>query len=970
MGDVSKKWFYLVLFVIEQLDVRLPGKYLRKCKILPFFFWNVPVVNLNRNERDQWARPSVTRSLQDQQHRSFQNLKNIIIMQMARSERSLKMKRQDKIMSKMLRDLDHHRSSYPSSPSNMFASPTQSVFKKRTKKSPSDQWKKRCQRHFHRLLRGQDSDSNSHFTRVSQLIQTKSMKLSPHTQSMSYEDVVALFWQIGDKCSNIIQFDLSYIPNCTFESIRAVLITPSFSANLIILRARAQDAIDDQSLRLFSTRCFSLKVIDFGQCRNVSDTGLRFLLNSANIEAISLSGCKQITGGTLRALTGELAHCRLDAACTNLELLDVSHCPLVHDLGWIAFGHSGVTGKYQMLNNVHYLNLEKIGNNDTNDTKSSMRYRTTETGLCAALRCHNNVLVLNVSNNLKLVTNASMKVIGKHMRNLVSLNVSRNRKITDVGISYIAKGCRSIQAMNISGLGKLTTPGIYQLLKLRAQSMKLLNMNGLQGTLPVSLILPLCKHLPYAMPAVTFYGFKPINDVEHQKLIQQWTFIEHAAAQAVQSRLRGKYDRAKVRLLQNVMSNRIQFCWRIYNAKQKYQQRKQKLMLQTAASIQLQKWAKIILWRMEQTRNEYKQSQLAELLKRLGKSATVLSSLYRGHYMRHNHHSPISDVMIHLNSRRSRILRQNGIYSVVVLQRKFRKYINQLRRQTDNKEQEQRKIDCYLAVRVLQQSIRIFNAKMKLHYLWEEWNSKNQRIYNACVTLQCLIRCYLSIQLKLRLRQLRREGIKRKHQAASTIQAALTRGLRGRTIGYEFYSLRYNAAVKIQALMRSTFVGHWSSMSPDLLYEKWKDKASYEIMEALQNATLRTKMEDMEGNSASESDEEWEPVWDHVNDCQMYFSAKRNATRRDPSSLRQWERSLVHQKIMLFDQERWVKATVKKYNSWKNKWKVILADSDGDYHWIDLKERHDLVMMRQNGEFGDWCMLRNLFPPRRDVIDL
>ena len=136
----------------------------------------------------------------------------------------------------------------------------------------------------------------------------------------------------------------------------------------------------------------------------------------------------------------------------------------------------------------------------------------------------------------------------------------------------------------------------------------------------------------------------------------------------------GTYDRVKVKLLQKVMSNRIQFAWRIYKARMQYRSRKAELIQQTAASITLQQWMKVILWRIQQKRNKYKQAALVELLKRLGKSATVISSLYRGHYMRHNRHSPIRDVMIHLNGRAQRIAMERGIHSVVVLQRILRQY--------------------------------------------------------------------------------------------------------------------------------------------------------------------------------------------------------------------------------------------------------------------------------------------------------
>ena len=56
----------------------------------------------------------------------------------------------------------------------------------------------------------------------------------------------------------------------------------------------------------------------------------------------------------------------------------------------------------------------------------------------------------------------------------------------------------------------------------------------------------------------------------------------------------------------------------------------------------------------------------------------------------------------------------------------------------------------------------------------------------------------------------------------------MTHGIRGREVAYEMFAKRTNAVVKIQALVRSNFVGHWSTMSPNLLYEKWKEKSTWE----------------------------------------------------------------------------------------------------------------------------------------------
>jgi hypothetical protein len=944
-------------------------------------------------------------------------------MELARTERSYQLQRQKKTLNKMLDNL----AKFDTKRQNMFSLPSQSIFHK---KQPSilseNEWKLRCQKQFHILLRSQEDNhlneslcnNNTEFTPIHQLVQTKSIKVrNDHIKSITAEDVVALFWQIGEKCKQCIQFDFSNASKVKYNSIRSLLLTESFGRHLIILRAMNQPAINDQTLALFASRCYSLKVIDFSYCINVMDCGLKTLMESTGyqMDAISLKGCKKITGYTLLLIS---------KTCKHLNLLDISKCPKVHDVGWLAFGNQinkkiendkhrtkkhrkekhrndennykriGSNNKLLVIKNLKYLNLQSIGNNNCNDdpsqqdTHKKRRYQTTEKSLIYSFISHVYIKVLNISNNSTIITNKSLKCIGKYMINILSLNISYNKLISDKGIHSIALGCTKIQAINMTALGKLTTPGIYLLLQLRSNSIKLVNLNGLQGNLPVSLLPSLKKHLPYCDIATSFYGFKPIDNVVHKKLIDQWNFIENAAAAMLQAGIRGCYDRVKVRLLKNVMTNRIQLCWYRYKAYKEYNNRVIEITNEKIASKKLVHWMRIILERIHNKKNIIKRNKLQKLFLLMKKSSTKISSVYRGYYYRTNSRSPIADIILWMKGRDLRIKKSKAINAVITLQRHYRRYAFREFYNIDLLEKEQRKIDCFYAVRILQQSIRMFNAKMKLHYLWDAWNKENWRIYNACVTIQCMVRKHQALKLLNYLRWKRREGIKKKHRHAAIIQGGLYRSILGRKHGQELYYKRRNAAIKIQSYVRMNQVGHWSTMSPDLLYEKWKLKSEYEMMYALQTSTQKKKklqMKYVEGHSASESDEEWEPVWDDVNDCQMYFSAKRNATRRDPSTLRKWERSLVGKKVMIYDEwdeKRWVHAAIKKYNSWKNKWKVIFAGKDGDYRWIDVKARHDLFMMRssdfienRDGEIidksgGDWCMLRFLFPGKRDPLDL
>ena len=943
-------------------------------------------------------------------------------MELARSERGYALNRQNKTLRKMLYDLAHYQP-------DLFSAPSLSIFETQpnptttavetssnpnsTTSTTTNEWKTRCQTQFHILLRTQEDNISNNstntikFTPYCKLVQTKSIKVqNKHTRGKSIEDVVALLWQIGEKCKQVIQFDISRASRITFQALRGLFLTKSFGTQLIIFRARKQTAINDQSLQLIASRCYQLKVIDFSQCPNVTDSGLRGLLRStaAQMEAISLNGCTQITGTTLKNISKH---------CIRLNLLDISHCPKVHDVGWMACGNFTPTQNKQTHRNnrrktttktntntnttkpttvviqcLKFLNLQQLGNRTLNDDPSQhdtmhnkKRYSTSEKCVALTLQQHRHVMVLNISNNATLITNKSMQTIGTYMTSLVSLNVARNRQITDEGLRCIGQGCVKLQAINLTSLGRLTTPGIYQIIQLRSNSIKLINLNGLQGILPLALIYTLSKHLPYAKPALSFYGFTPVDDVVLKKLTHQWNFIEKAAASVLQASVRGSRDRAKVRILKKVMSHRIQMAWHRYKAKKETFVRQQEYQNERIRAKQLVEWMKIWLENKRFRTQDQKNKRLKGLLKHMKKNATIISSLYRGHYYRHHRRSPIADIMVWLKGKFERDQRAKGIHALMCLQRKHRKYSWKISDRIEALETAQRKRDCSYAVRVLQQSIRMFNAKMTLHYLWEEWNLKHWNIYQACVTIQCMVRKHQAIILKLKLRHMRREGIKRKHRAAATIQAALYRGRNGKILAYEIYCSRTIAATTIQSLIRQYQVGHWSTMSPDLLYEKWKMKSDYEIMYALQTSAQRIKkeqMKDVEGHSASDSDEDWEQVWDDAQQCHLYFSAKRNDTRKDPSSLRQWEKSFVGQKVMIYDEwedKRWVKATIKSYNAWKNKWKVIFAGKDGDYRWIDIKERHDLFMMKKDGdngepEGGDWVMLRLLFPGKRDPMDL
>ncbi len=936
-------------------------------------------------------------------------------MERARDERARARRDQDATLARVLQGLERSRQAF-AAPGNLFAAPSLSIFRRRrhkparsstprARRDAAEAWRRRCSAVFLDLLRAQQrrrdaaarapqiasfgvpsagllarvptpaADATTAYASTADLLaDTTEVVCAPTTHSLTREEMIALMWQVGERCTRCDALDLSGTShNTSFDSIRALLVSPGFGARLRVFAARRCAALDDPGLKVLADRCFALEVVDLSGCENISDVGLRFLCNKSPLKAVRLAGCPQVTGATLRALTGALSHKR-QGACRDLEVLDVSCCPRLNDLGLESFGDAGCTGPHPVFERLGFLNLASVG------VLAGARPRVSRTALCRTLRGQGRLVVLNLAHNPLLVDDMTCSVLGANCAFLSSLCLARCSLVTNLGLSHVAVGCRRIQCLDLTGLGRLTAHGLLHLVNKRAATLVLLNLTGLQGSMPSDLILPLASKLPYAVKAESFYGFKPVDDVLHQKLLDQEGFIEAAAAASVQAGVRGARDRARVQLLRRRMAVVIQHKWRVCRERRSLHARGRRFEARWAAVRVLQQNVRIVLERWAYARDEERRGALATLLKTMGRAATRIAAVYRGHFARHSRFSRCADVMSALRRREERLRRQRAVAAVVTLQRRLRWRIRWHTVRVDAEEAAQRRRDCLLAKRILTDALRIFVAKMKLWRLWDEWNRTHQRKYLAVVMIQCMVRCKLSRKLLRRKRWLRHLGIKRKHEAASQIQGYFVRSRRDRRAALLLHYTRQSAAVRIQAWTRSLFVGHYTTFSVNELELRWKEKASFEAMLAVQNQAQRVKQAEMEADSASDSDEEWEPVVNEETGEHGFFSLKRNAFRVDPTQIRLWEKSLVGRKIYCLDEDdtgRWEAAAIVAYNSWKNKWKIVWANKDGDYFWCNLRKEHARVMMRMNdpdtGEedpLGNWIMLKTLFPGRREEHEL
>ena len=126
--------------------------------------------------------------------------------------------------------------------------------KKRPRRDPEQEWNQRCARIFQKVMRANASREFPHYATKQQALQCTTIRLDPSImpKSCSQEDMIALFWQIGEQARRTDQLDITRTPYVTFDAVRAMLLTPIFGARLRVLQAQEQPAIDDQVMQLLA----------------------------------------------------------------------------------------------------------------------------------------------------------------------------------------------------------------------------------------------------------------------------------------------------------------------------------------------------------------------------------------------------------------------------------------------------------------------------------------------------------------------------------------------------------------------------------------------------------------------------------------------------------------------------------------------------------------------------------------------
>jgi hypothetical protein len=256
-----------------------------------------------------------------------------------------------------------------------------------------------------------------------------------------------------------------------------------------------------QHLEILCVRATSLRVLRLNNCSHIDVKCMTVIVPLLwnQLQEIYLHNCVQFSNEALRWIGG--AGSLSGQALQQLRVLDLSNCSVLDDTGLLPLAKG--------CKRLRFLNLENVG-------------LVTDKSMSEIVKSCRKLQLINL-NGCNLLSNKSIGLIGKHAPELISLNLSRCALVTDKAIKSIALGCKHLQAINLSGCYRISEESMFcladsckGLLTMNLTGCERITTNGLEN---------LIMGLEFVEPAITFYGFKPMDKYLETLLEKKLNFI-------------------------------------------------------------------------------------------------------------------------------------------------------------------------------------------------------------------------------------------------------------------------------------------------------------------------------------------------------------------------------------------------------------------------------------------------------------
>ncbi|ESO91191.1 hypothetical protein LOTGIDRAFT_228723 [Lottia gigantea] len=243
-------------------------------------------------------------------------------------------------------------------------------------------------------------------------------------------------------------------------------------------------SITDASLRSIAKYCYNLQFLSLAFCTKFSDRGLQYLASgkcNKKLEHLDLSGCLQTTPSGFKNLA---------QGCTNIKVIALNEFPTLNDESVMA-----LADKCHKFRTASFLGSPLLTDEPF---KKIAQFRQ--------------LVTIKVDGNHR-ISDASIKLIGKQCPNLEHVYLTDCSRLTDSSLKAISS-CKNLTVLNLADCVRISDAGIRYLVDGgNASKIRELNLTNCirVGDMAIVNIHKRCQHLTYSSVCLYIFQMSPSN---------------------------------------------------------------------------------------------------------------------------------------------------------------------------------------------------------------------------------------------------------------------------------------------------------------------------------------------------------------------------------------------------------------------------------------------------------------------------